>query len=142
MKSCVVVFAAMIACAAVGGSFTFVATDVNADWSDPNNYRTAEDTVPAVVPGSCDTVTVQNCAYQIAVPSASFNAIKNFNRIIPVSGSKFVFDVVDTTQEYTNSCAITPGTSNYTYGEIVKKGAGTLVLAADGVVKSSSSFYD
>ena len=142
MKGCITGLAAMIACVAAGGTFTFVASDANADWSDPGNYRTAEDAVPTTVPGSCDTVTVQNCEYQITVPSASFNAIRNFNRIIPVSGSKFVFDVTDTTQEYTNSCAITSGTTNYKYGEIVKKGLGTLVLAADGVVKSGTSFYD
>ena len=109
MKSCVAGLVAMIACVSAGGSFTFVATDANADWSDPNNYRTESSAVPAVVPGSCDTVTVQNCEYHITVPSASFNAIKGFNRIVPGSGSKFVFDVTDTANEYTNSCAMTAG---------------------------------
>ena len=144
MKSCVAGLVAMIACASAGGSFTFVATDANADWSDPNNYRTESSAVPAVVPGSCDTVTVQNCEYKIAVPSASFNAIKGFNRIIPVTGSKFVFDVTDTANEYTNSCAMTAGlgSTDYKKGEIVKKGPGTLVLAADGVVVNKTAFYD
>ena len=142
MKSCVAGLVAMIACVSAGGSFTFVATDANADWSDPNNYRTEADAVPSVIPGSCDTVTVQNCEYQIAVPSASFNAISGFYRIIPVSGSKFVFNVTDTTREYTNSCAMTSGMSNYKHGEIVKKGPGTLVLAADGTVVNKTTFYD
>ena len=58
MKSCVAGLAGMIACVAVGGEFTFIATDANADWSDPDNYRTEGNGVPLVVPGSSDTVTV------------------------------------------------------------------------------------
>ena len=83
MKSCVLGIMAMIAAISAGESFTFIATDANADWSDVNNYQTSGGATPAVYPGSSDTVTVQNCEYQIAVPSASFNAMKNFRRIIP-----------------------------------------------------------
>lgn len=144
MRSCVLGIMAMIAAISAGESFTFIATDANADWSDVNNYQTSGGATPAECPGSSDTVTVQDCEYQIAVPSASFNVMKNFRRIIPVTGSKFVFDVTDTTQEYTNNCAITSGngSSSYKKGEIVKKGAGTLVLGADGVLISGTSYYD
>ncbi len=144
MRSCVFGIMVMIAAISAGESFTFTATDANADWSDLNNYQTSGGATPATYPGSSDTVTVQNCEYQIAVPSASFDVIKNFRRIIPVTGSRFVFNVTDTTQEYTNYCAFTSGKggSDYKKGEIVKKGAGTLVLGADGVLVDKTIFYD
>lgn len=130
-------------CFAVGAAdYAFTPTSADADWSNPANYAPAT----AVLPGAADTVSAPAATYEVTVPSASYSAIAGFRRIVP-NGTKLVFNVVDTTQEYTNACAFSAGMStslngDYTKGELVKMGPGTMVLAADGVLVDKTTYYD
>ena len=51
MRTCVLGVAAMIACVAAGGSFSFVATNADADWGDPDKIEYKEITVETPAAG-------------------------------------------------------------------------------------------
>lgn len=134
----------------VAGDFTFIPTAADANWTDAANYKDSDGQPALDVPGSEDVVTIPAATYEIdcstAAGLANFNAISGFRRIFPTQGAKLVITVPEDKSPLTLSCAVTASDGkNHTkneYCEIIKKGAGELLLSSAGKFMISDAVVD
>lgn len=134
----------------VAEDFTFIPTAADADWTDKTNYKDSDGQPALDVPGSEDVVTIPAATYEIDCSTtaglANFNAISGFRRIFPTKGAKLVITVPEDKSPLTLNCAVTASDGkNHTkneYCEIIKKGAGELLLSSAGKFMISDAVVD
>ena len=146
----IAVFMSFATLVAEAGTYYF--KENASDWSDPDSYtmNAGGTTAAETYPGENDTGCLPPGTYSIAVPSDNFTVFSKVLRVMPAEPQRvqIVFNVADGT--YTNAAAIAYSTDNtyatggFNYTEIVKKGEGTLVLEAGGVLTSlnGKTYYD
>lgn len=131
--------AVSLAFGALADGYEFIATDADADWTLPANYR-LDGQPTGQLPPSGATVKLVPGLHRVAVPSPSFDRINTFNRLVPTRCAVLEFDVSGS--EYTNSCEFSSGyDGSCKDGKIVKKGVGTLVLATRSDILGSGNDY-
>ena len=109
-------------------------------------------TQPATTtPGADDVVMALSGTYAIDASSASFATLSGVKWLRPYDGVVFEITVSGANDEYTFNAPVNWNGSDgsyYTsddvkcYGKIVKKGPGTLILAASGLYKSGTYLQD
>ena len=136
------ILAACVAClsAFVCHSETFVWTNGSGDgnWTNRNNFRLGDSSIPENLPVGSDTVQVPDGTTVMLdydendeAKRGSCNAFSSIGIVEPM-GKNSVFEIsVPEGQSFTLNCAV--ASSNRTkYGKLRKTGLGTLVLASTG----------
>lgn len=137
-RSC---FAALVLCSAAvqGGDYTFKSGAT--DFGNFENYT--KDGAPATkLPGGSDQIIVPAGTYRILANSESFSTLSGVKRVKPSKDAIFEITVAENDTCTFNAPINYNGGFAYNnadvrcYGKVVKKGAGTLILAASGITKS------
>ena len=119
------------------------------DFTDPSNYATnsAGSLIPTTLPSTTDQIILpDNVTFVIAGGDANFNVLSGVKRIRPRANSVLEFTIADGTTNTLNAAVNWDADSKmwnvesgenmiHHWGKIVKKGGGTLILAASGTMK-------
>lgn len=122
-----------------GADFTFKSG--KSDFTKPENY-TVGGVQATERPGANDNVIVPAGTYSLSGHSDSFKVLSGVKRVKPSDGTIFEITVADNDTCTFNAPINHNGGFAYNnpsvrcYGKVVKKGAGTLILAASGRTKS------
>ena len=124
-----------------GATFTF--KDGKFDFTKAENYTVGE--VQATVrPGAADEVIVPAGTYSLPGSSDSFKVLSGVKRVKPNEGAIFEITVAENDTCTFNAPINYNGGFAYNnasvrcYGKVIKKGRGTLILAASGRTKSTA----
>ena len=150
MKRIVMIMLALCASARVAFGTEYYLKSGVTDLSAAASYTTgsaggADATTP---PGSSDEVWIPAGTFAIAGDSASFTTLSGVQRVRPDDGAILEFTIADNYTRTFESPINYNGGFNYgdeanlrCYGKILKKGNGTLILAASGKTRSTSGYY-
>ena len=147
-KICMIVLALCAAVSSAYGADYYLkpgAVDLSIAASYTIGSASGEDAT--VAPGENDRVYVPAGTYAIAGDSASFTTLSGVRRVSPNDGAILEFTIADGDERTFNAPINWNGGERYDsnlircYGKVVKKGSGTLILAASGKTKSNSAGF-
>ena len=150
MKRIVMIMLALCASARVAFGTEYYLKSGVTDLSAAASYTTgsaggADATTP---PGSSDEVWIPAGTFAIAGDSASFTTLSGVQRVKPDDGAILEFTIADNDTRtfeapinYNGGYNWSDETNLRCYGTLVKKGNGTLILAASGKTRSASNYY-
>ena len=147
-KLCMMMLALCAAVSAAYGGTTYYLKAGATDFSVASSYTKDEagTQTATTAPGASDEVYVPAGTYAIAGDSASFTTLSGVSRVRPNDGAILEFTIDDTRTfnapiNYNGGYNWGDETNLRCYGKLVKKGNGTLILAASGKTKSASNYY-
>ncbi len=136
------------AASAAYGADTYYLKSGATDLSVASSYTigSASGSEATTPPGSENEVYVPAGTYAIAGDSASFTTLSGVARVRPNDGAVLEFAIDDTRTfnapiNYNGGYNYSDETNLRCYGKVVKKGSGTLILAASGKTRSASNYY-
>ena len=138
-KGCALSFAMLTVAVVQGADFTFKSG--KSDFTKPENY-TVDGKQATERPGANDNVIIPAGTYSLPGHSSSFAILSGVKRVKPSDGTIFEITVAESDTRTFNAPINHNGGFAYNnesvrcYGKVVKKGAGTLILAASGRTKS------
>ena len=144
-------FSALALCTAVSAAYgeNYYLKSGKTDFTEPSNYATnsAGTLSPTTLPGATDQIILpDNTTFVIAGGDANFNVLSGVKRIRPRANSVLEFTIADGSTNTLNAAVNWDADSKmwnvesgadmiHHRGKIVKKGGGTLILAASGSMK-------
>lgn len=149
--SCRGVLAMLAFCAiTANGGTTYYLKTGETDFTNPSNYTVGSigGETASSLPGADDQIVLpDNITFAIAGGSTSFNVLSGVKRICPQENSVLEFTIADGSTNTLNAAVNWDADSKmwnvesgadmiHHWGKIVKKGGGTLILAASGTLKS------
>ncbi len=147
-KLCMVMLALCVAVSAAYGADYYMkpgATDLSVAASYTTGSAGGADATTA--PGENDRVFIPAGTYAIAGDSASFTTLSGVKRVSPNDGAILEITIKDNDTKTFNAPINWNGGERYDsdlvrcYGKVVKKGGGTLILAACGKTKSNNGGF-
>ncbi len=139
-------FAAVALLASASHGMTYYMKGDATDFGVADGYTLDEngDTPATTTPGATDEVIVPSGTFAITIPSGSFTTLSGVARVRPSDGAVLEFtageNVTGTFEAPVNwdgQAAVYYGAIHH-YGKMVKKGAGTLILASSGRTKGTT----
>ena len=148
-KLCMTMLALCAAVSAAYGGTTYYLIAGKTDFTDPSNYTTnsAGTQTATSLPGADDQIVLpDNTVFAIVGGDANFNVLSGVKRIRPRANSVLEFTIADGSTNTLNAAVNWDADSKmwnvesgadmiHHWGKIVKKGGGTLILAASGKMK-------
>ncbi len=148
-RLCMTMLALCAAVSAAYGGTTYYFKVGATDFTEPSNYATdsAGTQTATSIPGAEDQIILpDNATFAIAGGDANFNVLSGVRRIRPRANSVLEFTIADGATSTLNAAVnwdadskmwnVENGTDAiHHWGKIVKKGGGTLILAASGTMK-------
>ena len=148
-------FSALALCTAVSAAYgaNYYLKSGKTDFTEPSNYATnsAGTLIPTTLPGETDQIILpDNTTFVISGGDANFNVLSGVKRIRPRTNSVLEFTIADGTTNTLKAAVNWDADSKmwdvesgenmiHHWGKIVKKGGGTLILAAFGATKWGAS---
>ena len=138
-KGCALSFAMLTVAVVQGADFTFKSG--KSDFTKPENY-TVDGKQATERPGANDNVIIPAGTYSLPGHSSSFAILSGVKRVKPSDGTIFEITVAESDTRTFNAPINHNGGFAYNnesvrcYGKVVKKGLGTLILAASGKTTS------
>ena len=134
----------LLASAAYGATYYMKGNATDFGVADGYTMDANGDTPATTTPGATDEVIVPSGTFAITIPSGSFTTLSGVARVRPSDGAVLEFtageNVTGTFEAPVNwdgQAAVYYGAIHH-YGKIVKKGAGTLILASSGRTKGTT----